>query len=94
VDFLLCDPDFPGSVRHCLDEASAVLTELPRSDASRAATSTALRSLLELVDAPLDQLHDGLDRLKGTIAALHDQVEATYFPPPLPSSVEMSNHSE
>jgi uncharacterized alpha-E superfamily protein len=94
VDFLLCDPDFPGSVRHCLNEAAAVLTELPRSDASRAATGTAQRTLQQLVEEPLDRLHDGLGRLKDTIAALHDQVEATYFPPPLPSSVEMASRTE
>ncbi|HEV7757465.1 MAG TPA: alpha-E domain-containing protein [Acidimicrobiales bacterium] len=86
VDFLLCDPDFPGSIRHCLDEVIGVLTDLPHADASRTATRSTLRTLDRLATAPLDQLHPGLVGLQVAIAAVHEQIEASYFPPaPEPS---------
>ena len=96
VDFLLCDPDFPGSIRHCLDEVITVLTELPHADASRTATRATLRTLDRLVAAPLDELHAGLVGLQVAIAALHEQIEASYFPPPplpSPSQTQAPTHA-
>jgi hypothetical protein len=82
VDFLLCDPDFPGSIRHCLDEVTAVVAGLPRGDGPRAAALRAIRTLERVDAAPLIELHDGLDAIQVAIAAVHDAVQATYFPPP------------
>lgn len=82
VEFLLCDPDFPGSIRHCLDEVVAVLTGLPHAEASRTATYATVRTLERLVDGRLDELHAGLVGLQVAIAAVHEQIEASYFPPP------------
>lgn len=101
VDFLLCDPDFPGSIRYCLDGVLTVLAGLPHADAGRTAAHATLRTLDRLVTAPLDRLHAGLEGLQVAIAALHEQIEASYFPPPPPSSpddepvgIEMAGRSE
>jgi uncharacterized alpha-E superfamily protein len=101
VHFLLCDPDFPGSIRYCLDGVLTVLAGLPHADAGRTATHATLRTLDRVVAAPLDGLHAGLEGLQVAIAALHEQIEASYFPPPPPSSpdddpvgIEMAGRSE
>src|SRR4029453_4953493 len=39
-----------------------------------------LRPLVAVANAPLDRLHTGLDHVQQAIAAVHDEVEATYFP--------------
>jgi uncharacterized alpha-E superfamily protein len=105
VDFLLCDPDFPGSIRYCLGGVGTMLAGLPNADPGRTATGAALRSLDRLVAAPLDGLHAGLMEVQVAIAALHEQIEASYFPPPPllppppspddePVGIEMSGRSE
>lgn len=81
VDFILRDPDFPGSVAHCLGEAEGVLADLPRSDAAQAAARAARRALHDVAVAPLAHLHDGLDDVQMAINAVHEEVAATYFPP-------------
>ncbi len=81
VDFLLRDPDFPGSIRHCLGEIEQVLGELPRAEAPLAAARAASRTLEDVAGSPLDRLHDGLDGVQLALAAVHDQVTATYFSP-------------
>jgi uncharacterized alpha-E superfamily protein len=83
VEFLLGDPDFPGSIGHCLDDVLAVLAELPHAEAGRAATHAARRTLDRLAAAPLGELHTGLLRMQVAIAALHEQIEASWFPPPV-----------
>lgn len=82
VDFLLRDPDFPGSVSHCLGEAEGVLADLPRSAAALAAARAARRTLHDVAMAPLDQLHDGLDDVQLAVNGVHEEVTATYFSPP------------
>jgi len=88
VDFLLCDPDFPGSIRYCLDGVATLLTGLPHADATRTATSATVRTLERLVAAPLVGLHAGLVGVQVAIADIHEQIEASYFPPPPPPSDE------
>jgi uncharacterized alpha-E superfamily protein len=82
VAFLLRDPDFPGSIAHCLAEVEALAAGLPRAEAVDMAARSALRTLVAVANAPLDRLHTGLDHVQQAIAAVHDEVEATYFPPP------------
>lgn len=82
VDFILRDPDFPGSVSHCLGEAEGVLADLPRSDAAQAAARAARRTLHDVAVAPLADLHDGLDDVQMAVNAVHEEVAATYFSPP------------
>jgi uncharacterized alpha-E superfamily protein len=81
VDFLLRDPDFPCSIRHCLGEIELVLADLPRAEAPLAAARGATRTLADVAGSPLDHLHDGLDDVQLALAAVHDQVAATYFSP-------------
>lgn len=82
VDFILRDPDFPGSVSHCLGEAEGVLADLPRSEAAQAAARAARRALHDVAVEPLVQLHDGLDHVQMAVNAVHEEVAATYFSPP------------
>ena len=87
VRLVLHDPDFPGSIEHCLGEMATTLTELPNADASLTATEHARRSLTRMFGFS-DALHDGLLGLRHDLAAVHDQIHATYFPPvPLPDPV-------
>jgi uncharacterized alpha-E superfamily protein len=80
VSFLLRDPDFPGSIAHCLTQVEDLASSLPRSEAVEAAARSAMRTLVAVANAPLDPLHDGIDEVQQAIAAVHDEVEATYFP--------------
>jgi uncharacterized alpha-E superfamily protein len=82
VTFLLRDPDFPGSIAHCLTEVEAVVGGLPRSQAVDMAARAAMRTLVTVANGPLEALHDGLDDVQVAIAVVHDEVRATYFPPP------------
>jgi len=82
VTFLLRDPDFPGSIAHCLTEVEAVVGGLPRSQAVDMAARSAMRTLVTVANGPLDALHSGLDEVQVAIAAVHDELQATYFPPP------------
>ena len=81
VDLVLHDPDFPGSVGHCLTEVASVLAELPRSEAAAAAAGAARRSLADVTTTSPDRFHGGLTQLRAALAALHDEVHATFFPP-------------
>jgi uncharacterized alpha-E superfamily protein len=82
VTFLLRDPDFPGSIAHCLAEVEAVVGGLPRSQGVDMAARSAVRTLVTVANGPLERLHAGLDDVQLAIAAVHDEVRATYFPPP------------
>lgn len=82
VAFLLRDPDFPGSIAHCLAEVEAVVAGLPRSQTVDMATRSAMRTLITVANGPLDSLHRGLDDVQAAISSVHDEVQATYFPPP------------
>ena len=82
VTFLLRDPDFPGSIAHCLAEVEAVVAGLPRSQGVDMAARAAVRTLVTVANGPLDRLHGGLDDVQVAIAAVHDEVQATYVPPP------------
>ena len=82
VTFLLRDPDFPGSIAHCLTVVEGVVAGLPRSQAVDMAARAAVRTLVTVANRPLVSLHDGLDEVQVAIAAVHDEVKATYFPSP------------
>jgi uncharacterized alpha-E superfamily protein len=82
VAFLVRDPDFPGSIAHCLGEVEAVIADIPRSQPVDMAARAAVRTLAQVDDAPLDRLHEGLDDVQVAIGVVHEAVQATYFPPP------------
>lgn len=89
VELILRDPDLPGSVGHCIAEMAAVLAELPRSEAACAATAEARRLLGTVEAGRAAELHHGLAELRAALLSVHDEVEATYFPPPpeIPAAV-------
>jgi|SoiMethySBSTD1v2_1073268.scaffolds.fasta_scaffold19504_4 uncharacterized alpha-E superfamily protein len=82
VTFLLRDPDFPGSIAHCLAGVEAVAAGLPRSQGVDMAARSAVRTLVTVANGPLASLHQGLDDIQVAIAGVHDEVRATYFAPP------------
>lgn len=84
LEFLLCDPQFPRSVEHCLTQLSRRLLELPRHDDAMTACAAAQQALTEAVFEGLNgpELHDFLDGLQGHLARIHDAAQATWFTPP------------
>lgn len=84
LEFLLCDPQFPRSVEHCLTELSRRLLELPHHEEAMKACAEAQRALTEAdldgVNGP--ELHDFLDGLQGELARIHDAASDTWFAPP------------
>ena len=48
------------------------------------AARSAMRTLVTVANGSLGTLHDGLDDVQVAIAAVHDELRATYFPPPPP----------
>ncbi len=82
--FLLCNPQFPRSVDHCLTELSRRLLELPRHEEAMAACAASQRVL---VDGPLDglsgaELHDLMDELQRSLGRIHTAASTTWFAPP------------
>jgi uncharacterized alpha-E superfamily protein len=82
LDFLLKNPDFPGSIRHCLQEMGDCVAKLPNS--------TALLQKLEALEQELltvnmaetttpTQLHEILDTLQTEFNTLHLQIVETWF---------------
>lgn len=91
VRLVLHDPDFPGSIGHCLTEAGEALAELPRSTAAATAVASARRTLADVTVEPAARLHDGLLALRSATAAVHDEVQATFFPAP-PDPADGNGH--
>jgi len=80
VAFLLRDADFPGSIAYCLGAIEDELAAMPRSAPAVAAARAARRTLGTVAAAPLDRLHGGLDGIQADLAAVHEAIEAAYFP--------------
>jgi len=80
VHYLLNDPRFPRSVRHCVGELQAALGELPGDGPQRQVAS--LIRALDAVDArKLAQagLHEFCDRVQAGLGALSDAIGQAYF---------------
>jgi uncharacterized alpha-E superfamily protein len=79
--FLLFDERFPRSLATCLAEVEAGVARLPHAESVLPAAAKARSHLLHLdadaLDAP--RLHQEADELQLAIAAVHDQIAATYF---------------
>lgn len=78
--FLLNDPLFPRSVRHCLHEIQSALDALPGAEPMRH-----LQGLLDRVDGAdyrklaTKGLHDFCDDIQARLAGLHAVIGQTYF---------------
>lgn len=81
VEYLLCEPLFPRSVRHCLDEISGCLVALP-NHASAALAATELTR--DLDERDFDQLtsqqaHQLIDEIQIGLGRIHERVTHSYF---------------
>ena len=84
---LVCQADyFPGSIAHGLGAIEDELASMPRSESAAAAARAARRTLATVAADPLDRLHDGLEGIQADLAAVHEEIQAAYFPP-LPARV-------
>ncbi len=78
--FLLNDPQFPRSVRHCLDEIRSALGELPGDEPMRR-----VHGLIERLDQASFRslaeagLHEFCDTIQAGLAMLNDDIATTYF---------------
>jgi uncharacterized alpha-E superfamily protein len=81
LDFLLKDPDFPRSVRHCIKETEAYINRLPRSE-GLTDNLTELTASLMATDihriTPV-QLHELLDAIQAKLAVTHNKIASTWF---------------
>jgi uncharacterized alpha-E superfamily protein len=81
VNYLLRDPHFPRTVRHCLDEVESCLVVLPHNVQPLKLLRVAQRRLDAMRAerlAPLSR-HEYLDAVQADIAALHERIAAEYF---------------
>jgi len=88
IAFLLQDTQFPRAVAHSLLEIQDALQNLPRNDATLRAVGRARRLCdSEVGELAGDNLHQFIDDLQAEIAAVHAQVDSTWFAPELDEAV-------
>jgi uncharacterized alpha-E superfamily protein len=81
LDFLLKDPDFPRSVRHCIKETENYIKRLPRSEGLTENLVELAVSLMATnihLISPKD-LHELLDGVQAKLAVTHNQIASTWF---------------
>jgi uncharacterized alpha-E superfamily protein len=83
--FLFQHPEFPRSVRHCIDACRVSLERLPRSDSALRVAGRLKRNLESTEPRKLNQqqLHAYVDDLQMAIGELHEEISRTWFPPPV-----------
>lgn len=81
VNYLLKDPHFPRTVRHCLDEVESCLAVLPHNSRPLKLLRVAQRRLDGTRAEGLAPLlrHEYLDAVQADIAAIHGQIAVEYF---------------
>jgi uncharacterized alpha-E superfamily protein len=86
--FLLCNPQFPRSLEHCLTRISRALLELPAYEEPMAGCAAVEAFLQDAVPADVGPipLHELVDELQRRIAEIHDLVAAAYFQVATPAS--------
>ena len=81
AEFLLKDPHFPRTVKHCLAEIEGCLSTLPQHVDAMKQVRKAWRRLdgmkLEGLTSPV--LHEYLDQVQADIGAIHAAVARQYF---------------
>lgn len=81
VQFLLQDPAFPRSVRHCTDQVDQLVEELP----ARPDVVAGVESLDRVVTRPVAvssdpaAVHSHVAEIQGALRGLHSAVAAAYF---------------
>ncbi len=81
VNFLLKDEYFPRTVRYCLDELEACVSELPHNGPPLKLLRTAQRRVAGMrVDGLTPaQRHEYLDAVQADLARVHAEIAAEYF---------------
>ena len=81
VRFLLTDPHFPRTVRHCLGEIENCLCDLVNYDTPLRVARQAWKRLaaMDLNDVSPENLHDNLDRMQSDLGELHLSISQEYF---------------
>lgn len=81
VSYLLADADFPRACVCCLRRAGDVLARLPHSDSIVASVQQLSQEIAATPFAQLDStaMHDYIDRLQLSLAAMHDAITLAYF---------------
>jgi uncharacterized alpha-E superfamily protein len=81
VNFLLKDPHFPRTVRHCLDEIEGCLSVLPHHAAPMQAARQTWRRLerMQLEGLAPVVLHEYLDQIQADLNTLHEAISRQYF---------------
>jgi uncharacterized alpha-E superfamily protein len=89
VRFLLADPHFPRTLRHCLGEIENCLCDLVDYEFPLRAARHAWKSLetMRFEDVTPEVLHENLDRMQADLAELHDAISRQYFTLHHPSSL-------
>jgi uncharacterized alpha-E superfamily protein len=85
--FLFQHPDFPRSVRHCIEACRQSLERLPRNESALRVAGRLKRNLESTEPRKLNQqqLHAYIDDLQMAVGELHVEISRTWFPPPLES---------
>jgi uncharacterized alpha-E superfamily protein len=81
LSYLLLDPHFPRTVRHCLGKIEECLSTLPDNSAAMRAARRSCRRLAGLRWDGLTPavLHEYLDQCQADLGAIHTAVSAQYF---------------
>ena len=81
VKFLMGDRDFPKALGYTVDALAEALARLPNSDNVSNVVATLPAMLAETLDAPGNStiLHSAIDDLQLQFAAVHNQIEDTWF---------------
>ncbi len=81
VNYLLKDPLFPRTVRHCLDEIESCVSELPHHGAPLKTLRIAQRRIAGMkVDGLTPaQRHEYLDAVQSDLARVHEEIATEYF---------------
>lgn len=85
--FIFRSDSFPRAVRYCMEAVRTNLSHLPRHEASLRVVGRLTRSLdgASFETLKHEELHAFVDALQVGIGELHQEIAATWFPPPPPS---------
>lgn len=89
LKFLFQERRFPRSFYHCISQVEGCLQDLPRNDAPLRHITQLQRIVSESKPERLTQaeLHQYIDELQAHLAAVHDQISATYFAITVPATI-------
>ena len=81
LDYLLHNPEFPRSVKHCLEEVGGCLTRIHKPHTPRRQLNLLLKELEAVNTKQLkrSRLHKFVDQFQLGIGQLHNAVANTYF---------------